>query len=272
MKNNVNVIDWSRQTIVLTGAAGGLGEALAEALSQRGARVVLVGRSAEKLDALATRLQQTSFVADMTQADDRQRLVQFLQRQESSLTGLINNAAVTHEGLFNEATETDIERVISTNLTAPVALTRQLLPLLKVQQGWVLNVGSVFGAIGFPGQVLYCASKFGLRGFTQALQRELKAHDACIMYAAPRAIKTSLNQGLLSQLNQRLKTPQDPPQQVALQLIKQIQRQKQIQTLGWPERLFVRLNGLWSELVSRSLRKTRDTLYQLIEENHHEKN
>ncbi|WP_290654305.1 SDR family oxidoreductase [Idiomarina sp.] len=265
-------IDWSRQTIVLTGASGGLGEALAEAFGKKGAHLILVGRSAEKLEALAARLQQTPFVADITAHSERQRLYQFIQQQARPLTGLINNAAVTHEGLFRDASAEDIELVISTNLTAPVALTHQLLPLLSNEQGWALNVGSVFGAIGFPGQALYCASKFGLRGFTQALQRELKPSDVRVMYAAPRALKTSLNHGVLNRLNQRLNTAQDQPQQVAQQLVKQIERQQLLQTLGWPERLLVRLNGLWPEQVSRSLGKTRNMLYQLIEEYRHEKN
>jgi len=228
--------NWQQQTIVLTGAAGGLGQALAEALSQRGARLIMVGRTIGTLDALAKRLNQTSFVADLTQQSERVRLLKFITEQGAAVTGLINNAAVTHEGLFGNATADDIERVITTNLMVPIALTHDFLPVLSANKGWVLNVGSVFGAIGFPGQGLYCASKFGLRG-----------------------------------LNTTLKTKQDAPQRVAQQLATQIERQSWLRTLGWPERLFVRLNGLWPEQVGRSLKKARDTLYQLLEEYRHEK-
>ena len=268
----MNALDWSRQQIVLTGATGGLGMALAEVLSHRGAQLILVGRSATKLDALASRLQQKSVVADIIKAPERQRLYEFLLKQPQPVTGLINNAAVTHEGLLADAEVDDIYNVISTNLIAPMVLTRQFIPLLGETNGWILNIGSVMGAIGFPGQSLYCASKFGLRGFTEALQRELRASDVRVLYAAPRAIKTALNQGLLCRLNQQLNTPQDDPKQVALQLLSQIERQQPCKTLGWPERLFVRLNGLWPEQVSRSLRKVRDTLYQLMKEDHHAKN
>jgi len=232
--------NWQQQTIVLTGAAGGLGQSLAEALSQRGARLIMVGRTSGTLDALAKRLNQTPFL-------------------------VINNAAVTHEGLFGNATADDIERVITTNLMVPIALTHDFLPVLSANKGWVLNVGSVFGAIGFPGQSLYCASKFGLRGFSEALNRELLNSDIHVMYAAPRAIKTSLNNGLISRLNTTLKTKQDAPQRVAQQLATQIENRSWLRTLGWPERLFVRLNGLWPEQVGRSLRKARDTLYQLLD-------
>jgi short-subunit dehydrogenase len=153
----------------------------------------------------------------------------------------------------------------------PIALTHHFLPVLTANTGWILNVGSVFGAVGFPGQSRYCASKFGLRGFSEALNRELLSSDINVMYAAPRAIKTSLNKGLISRLNATLKTKQDAPQQVARQIATQIEKQSWLQTLGWPERLFVRLNGLWPEQVGRSLKKTRDTLYQLLEEYRHEK-
>ncbi|MGM0429231.1 MAG: SDR family oxidoreductase [Pseudomonadota bacterium] len=262
---------WQQQTIVLTGAAGGLGQALAEALSQRGARLILVGRTRSTLEALAERLNQTSFVADLTESSERKRLLEFIKAHSASVTGLINNAAVTHEDLFINATVDDVERVITTNLMVPIALTHHLLPLLTANNGWILNVGSVFGAIGFPGQSLYCASKFGLRGFSEALQRELLNSDINVMYAAPRAIKTSLNNGFISRLNAALKTKQDDPQQVAQQLTRQIENQSWLQTLGWPERLFVRLNGLWPEQVGRSLKKARDTLYQLLEEYRHER-
>lgn len=263
--------NWQQQTIVLTGAAGGLGQSLAEALSQRGARLIMVGRTSGTLDALAKRLNQTPFLADLTQQSERARLLKFITEQGAAVTGLINNAAVTHEGLFGNATADDIERVITTNLMVPIALTHDFLPVLSANKGWVLNVGSVFGAIGFPGQGLYCASKFGLRGFSEALNRELLNSDIHVMYAAPRAIKTSLNNGLISRLNTTLKTKQDAPQRVAQQLATQIENRSWLRTLGWPERLFVRLNGLWPEQVGRSLKKARDTLYQLLEEYRHEK-
>lgn len=261
--------NWKQQTIVLTGASGGLGRAMATALSQRGATVILVGRDVAVIEALAEQLDQEFIIADLTQTQQRTELLQKLESRGTRMTGLINNAAVTHEGLFEDATIADLEKVIATNVTAPLALTHQLLPLLARHSGWVLNVGSVLGAIGFPGQALYCASKFALRGFSEALQREL-ASNIDVMYAAPRAINTDLNHGLIRRLNTRLKAPQDDPKQVADQLLRQIERRRPLQTLGWPERLFVRVNGFWPEQVGRSLKKTRNTLYQLIEEEHHE--
>lgn len=260
-------VNWPAQTLVLTGASGGLGQALAEQLSRRGARLLLVARSTEQLSALATRLKQTAVAADLATEAGRQRLQECVQALSTPLTGLINNAAVTHEGLFADATAEDIEAVIETNLKMPLLLTHQLLPQLRTNHGWVMNIGSVFGALGFPGQSLYCASKFGLRGFSEALQRELMADDVTLLYCAPRAIRTHLNKGLINRLNQRLKTAQDSPQWVAAQVIQQIEQQQHSQTLGWPEKAFARINGLWPEQVARSLRRARQTLYKLLEDN-----
>ena len=131
-----------------------------------------------------------------------------------------------------------------------------------------MNVGSVFGAIGYPGQSLYCASKFGLRGFTEALRREQTDPLVTLMYCAPRAIKTDLNQGVIARLNQRFNTATDTPEVVAKQIIQQIDKGQASQTLGWPERLFVRINGAFPEWVEKSMKKPRQLLSQLSKELH----
>lgn len=259
-------INWKSQSIVLTGACGGLGTQLAEQLSAKGARLLLLGRSQPELTALAERLHQDYLVLDLRAPNATVQLHDFIEQQSLSITGLINNAATTHEGLLEEATTEDIQRVIDTNLTVPVALIYRLLPRLRANHGWVMNIGSVFGAIGFPGQALYCASKFGLRGFSEALQRELQPEDVRVLYCAPRAIQTQLNNGVISRLNQQLKTSADAPEWVAQQIVHQIEQQQPLKTLGWPEKLFARLNGLLPELVNRSMKKPRILLHQLIKE------
>jgi short-subunit dehydrogenase len=259
-------INWKSQSIVLTGACGGLGIQLAELLSAKGAKLLLLGRSEPELTALAAHLQQDCFVLDLCASDAISHLHQFIEQKNLRITGLINNAATTHEGLLEDATSEDIQRVIDTNLTVPVALIHRLLPRLRANHGWVMNIGSVFGAIGFPGQALYCASKFGLRGFSEALQRELQPEDVRVLYCAPRAIQTQLNNGVISCLNQQLKTSADAPEWVAQQIVHQIEQQQPLKTLGWPEKLFARLNGLLPELVNRSMKKPRILLHQLIKE------
>ncbi|MDV6316425.1 SDR family oxidoreductase [Idiomarina sp. HP20-50] len=259
-------VDWKSQTVVLTGASGGLGTQLAEQLSAKRAKLLLLGRSKPELCALAERLHQDYFVVDLRENDAVTKLRAFIEQQNLDITGLINNAATTHEGLFEETEVEDIQRVIATNLTVPLTLIHSLLPQLRASHGWVMNIGSVFGAIGFPGQTLYCASKFGLRGFGEALHRELESDDVQILHCAPRAIQTQLNKGVIQRLNQQLKASADKPEWVAKQIIHQIEQQQPLKTLGWPEKLFTRLNGLLPELVNGSMKKPRALLHQLIKE------
>lgn len=259
----MNTIDWRNQHILLTGATGGLGQELARQLTDKGAKVTLIGRNLGKLEALAKSLQQPFLVADVL-ADDFIDVVDAYMKaqQQEPITALINNAAITFVGRFETAAPAVIENVIYTNLIRPMQLTQLVLPQLP-SFGWVLNIGSVFGAIGFPGQTLYNASKFGLRGFTQGLQREREQTEAKVFYCAPRAIATSMNDGLMSMMNRALKTAEDTPEVVARQALRQIEKGHANATIGWPEKLLVRLNGILPGIVDGAMKKPRLLLKQL---------
>ena len=136
-------------------------------------------------------------------------------------------------------------------------LSRRLLPtLLSSEHATLINVGSSFGSIGYPGFSGYCASKFALRGFTEALQRELADREIAIHYLAPRAVATDINSEAVVAMNAELGNAVDKPAVVAdaVQALLH-QRRSQNRYLGWPERLFVRLNALLPTLVAGSLRK-----------------
>ena len=258
---------WAAQHVLLTGATGGLGSQLARLLTQKGARVTLVGRNEAVLSALAEQLQQPYLVIDMLESAAVTKLADYVQCQHARpVTGLINNAGISATGLFHQQSESLIPQLLQTNLIAPVLFCHGLLPLLPRPHGWILNVGSVFGAIGYPGQALYSASKFGLRGFTEALQREMSDDDIRIMYCAPRAINTPMNDGLMAQFNSQLNTKADEPGYVAQQILTQIEQGQPRKTLGWPEKLFVRINGCLSSLVDGSMQKPRDLLKRLSKE------
>jgi short-subunit dehydrogenase len=99
---------------------------------------------------------------------------------------LINNAGVSQFKLFEQASESDISDIITTNTIAPMQLTQALLPLLKqYDKAQIINMGSTYGSIGFPGYTAYCASKFALRGFSQTLSRELADSNIRVKYLAP---------------------------------------------------------------------------------------
>jgi short-subunit dehydrogenase len=116
-------------------------------------------------------------------------------------------------------------------------------------------VGSTFGSIGYPGYSAYCATKFGLRGFTEALRRELADSLVQVMYFAPRATATAMNPESVTQLNRALGNAMDPPDQVAAQLIAAMKRDQRRCFLGWPEKLLVAINGVLPRLVDRAMLK-----------------
>ena len=130
------------------------------------------------------------------------------------------------------------------------------LPLLRAQpRALVVNVGSTYGSIGYPGYATYCASKFALRGFSEALRRELADTQVNVMYAAPRATRTAMNSTAATALNQALKVGMDDPADVARAVLKAVQSERSELYLGWPEKLFVRINGMLPGVVDRALRK-----------------
>jgi len=242
---------------VITGASGGIGQALVAALLAEGAQLLLVGRQAETLQELAqAHAGKVEVVAaDIRQRSGREAVVAAAQRF-GGINTLINAAGVNHFGLLEQHDETAIAELIELNVTATLQLTHRLLPLLRQQgRALVVNLGSTFGSIGYPGFTAYCASKFALRGFSEALRRELADTQIKVLYFAPRATQTRMNAANVVAMNNELKVAMDDPNSVALQLLATIRREKEERYLGWPEQLFVRLNSLLPRLVDQALRK-----------------
>ncbi|MYM64917.1 SDR family oxidoreductase [Pseudomaricurvus sp. HS19] len=244
--------------VLLTGATGGLGEAMARQLAAAGARLILTGRNQEKLQALKQQLAggpHTTVVVDLHNAGQRQRLVDAVS--ETGIDILLNNAGINYLQLFADAPEEDVALQLEMNLLVPMQLTRALLPVLQAQpEALIINVGSILGSIGFAGSVAYSASKFGLRGFSEALRRELADTTVGVLYFAPRATATPIHTDRMVQMNESLGTSVDKPDYVAQQLLRCIAgKRPHNHYLGWPEKLFVRLNGLLPTLVDKSLFK-----------------
>ena len=252
-------------TAMITGATGGIGEAMATELADRGATVILVARDPIKLVELQNRLLNRSNVnekqihyiaADLLQQAERDRLVTVLEQRQYPLNLLINNAGSSHFGLIESISSEQIDQLLALNTNVPIHLTQLLLPILKRQtQSQIINVGSTFGSIGYPGFATYCASKYALRGFTEALSRELSDSTVKVKYLSPRATQTPLNSAAVVQLNQATGVSMDPPQKVAAQLLKLITTDIDTITIGWPEKLFVKLNQLCPFLLGKAIIK-----------------
>ncbi|MCP2021491.1 SDR family oxidoreductase [Pseudomonas laurylsulfatiphila] len=247
----------SEARVVLTGASGGIGLAIATALCASGAQVLAVARHREPLVPLLERYPDNLcwIRADLTVLSDRREV---LSRAQSigGINLLINAAGVNHFAMLEQLDDSEINSMLAVNISAPICLTKLMLPLLKqADSAMVVNVGSTYGSIGYPGYASYCATKFALRGFSEALRRELADTRVSVLYVAPRATRTGMNSPAAQALNDALKANVDDPQTVAAAVIHAIAGDRRDLYLGWPERFFVRLNSFLPHLVDRGLRK-----------------
>ena len=245
--------------VVVTGASGGIGRALAAQLHRRGAAVMLVGRDMEALrQAIRSIAGSTERLAcqaaDVTTADGRRDVVDRAVAWRCNV--LVNNAGIGEFGFVDEQTDAALERLFAINALAPMQLTRALLPHLHRQpEAAILNVGSVFGSLAYPGFAAYSASKFALRGYTEALRRELADRRVTVHYLAPRSTRTGMNASAVERMNLELGVAMDSPELVARAACDMLEGRRLEAVLGWPEKLFVRINALLPRVVDGSLRR-----------------
>jgi len=246
---------------LVTGGGGGIGGAIADELLRRGASVLLVDRDAAALARAAARLavygeRVGTLTADLTSGTDRQRLCASAAAWRGGVNVLINNAGVNHFRMFADQPPEQLDLAIAINLLAPIHLCQELLPHLQRQgEACILNTGSVFGAIGYPGYAVYSATKFAVRGFTEALRRELADTNVTVRYLAPRATRTGINTAAVERMNDELGVTMDPPELVAKAVCDMLAGRRVEAVLGWPEKFFARMNGVLPRLVDGALRK-----------------
>ncbi|MDP5292889.1 SDR family oxidoreductase [Oceanimonas sp. CHS3-5] len=263
-------MELNNKTVLLTGASGGIGAALAHRLALAGAHLLLQGRDRQRLNRLLAELPHIKrhrvLVADLLNPDDRRALVQQV-RQQGGLDVLINNAGTSQFAWLSDQAPTAVAEQLTLNLTVPVLLTRELLSVLH-RPGLIMNMGSAFGAIGYPGYSVYCAGKAGLRGFSEALGRELAGSGLAVLYFAPRATRTEFNSPATVALNAALGNHTDSPEWVAEQAFIALQRRQKRRWLGWPECLLVRLNALFPGLLDRALARQQATIARFAGHSH----
>ena len=246
--------------IVLTGASGGIGSTLAPALCAEGAQVLAIGRRAGALAELQSRCTRLPgrllpLIADITRDDGRARIVA-AAREAGAPNLLIHAAALGDFGLFEDSDAARREAMLQTNLLAPMALTQALLPQLRSHaEAAVVAIGSTFGSLAYPGFATYSASKFALRGFIEALGREQADTGLRALWIAPRATDTAFNSAAVNALNRELGTRTDSAHDAARQILAALRSGARRHQFGFPEKLFVWLNGAFPALVDRGLRQ-----------------
>lgn len=245
------------RTALITGAGSGIGRALALEAARRGMSVALVGRRATALE--ETRLafghgaRAIVIPGDVTSAAARAVMRERLAGEWHCLDVLVNNAGVLAAGPLATTEDAALQQLVATNLLAPLAMTRDLLPLLRAAPlPRVVNIGSLLGDIPMPLFAAYAASKFALRGFSGALRRELAPLGIAVTHAAPRGARTEATQAI-ARFVEPFEMPLDPPEAIARQVWDAVARGRNSVYPRGRERLFLLLERLFPALVDRAL-------------------
>jgi len=252
------MMDISNKTILVTGAAGGIGSILCKLLAAQGANLILTDYQADALAQLKAELDSQHaaghkmVAAELTTDQGRQEIVSAC----TDIDAVINLAGIMNFNLLENQPPQIIEKTLTINLLAPVLLCHALIPILKIRpEALILNVGSVFGSIGHPGFAAYCTSKAGLKCFSESLARELADTSIRVAHIAPRAAATKLNNDRVNQLNTAMGNKSDTPDHVAGEIVKLFKSNRRLRYLGWPEKLFVHINAIFPGVVHKALVK-----------------
>jgi short-subunit dehydrogenase len=251
----------SGKRILLTGATGGIGELIALNLAKKGAILALVGRNHAKLTALQANIHAGGgkahiIHADLNETGTSQKVAAQAKQQLDEIDILINNAGVLDFIELQDQSDDRIAGMINTNVTALIQLTRAVLPNFQNKnQGHFVFIGSVFGSLGFPHFATYCATKFAVHGFSQALRRELVDTKIGVTYIAPRGIKTPMNDANTVAMWAKTGNKMDDAETVASIVVNALEKEKQEVFIGQPQAFFAWLNGVLPKAVNLGLKK-----------------
>ena len=190
------------RTAFVTGASRGIGLACAQALASTGARVILAARDAAKLEAASAAIPGSTWVTlDMSS----QESIKAAFAKAGPVDILVNNAAVTKDGLALRMKKEDWDSVLATNLTGAFFAIQQVMQgMMKERWGRIINISSIVGETGNPGQSNYVASKAGLIGLTKSLAQEIASRNITVNAIAPGFIDTDMTAGLSDELKQNM--------------------------------------------------------------------
>ncbi|HEY1785329.1 MAG TPA: SDR family NAD(P)-dependent oxidoreductase [Pirellulales bacterium] len=249
---------------IVTGASGGIGEAIARQLSQAGARVLLVARRADRLEKIVADLSVGASSAevanrvallagDITDPAVRTEAVARGQALFGGLDLLVNNAGVGSLGRFEQSSPERLRQVMEVNFFAAVELTRAALPAMYAgRTPIVVNVGSILAHRAIPHAGEYCASKFALRGFSESLRAELAPRGIDVLLVTPGSTETEFFDHALEQGKYPWQQPRGvSPDVVARRTVSAIRRGKHEVTIGLNSRLLIWANRLFPGVVDR---------------------
>lgn len=201
------MFDLTGKTALVTGASGGIGEAIARGLHAQGATLILTGTRAAVLEELAASLAGRTHVipANLSEAAEADRLIKEAEAAAGQLDILVNNAGLTRDGLLLRMKDEDWQTVLDVNLTAGFRLARAALRgMMKRRFGRIIGITSVVGVTGNPGQANYAASKAGMIGFSKALAQEVASRGITVNCVAPGFIESAMTDVLPQEQKDKL--------------------------------------------------------------------
>ncbi|SJZ57405.1 3-oxoacyl-[acyl-carrier-protein] reductase [Enhydrobacter aerosaccus] len=203
------MFDLSGKTALVTGATGGIGGAIARALHAQGATVALAGTRADALDQLKTALGERAhaIAARMDDPADIERLAKEAEAAMGKIDILVNNAGITRDNISMRMKDEEWEKVLQVNLTGTFKLTRAVMRgMMKRRLGRVINITSIVGVTGNPGQANYAAAKAGLIGMSKSLAQELASRGITVNCIAPGFIATPMTDVLTEEQRKTILT------------------------------------------------------------------
>jgi short-subunit dehydrogenase len=208
--------------VLLTGATGGIGAAIARAFAERGASLVLSGRRSDVLEPLAAEVGGRAVVCDLADREDLDRLL----AEAGAVDVLVANAANPASGLLTDLSQEQIDRMLEVNLRAPIALAHALAPAMIARgNGHMVFISSLAGKAASPASAIYSATKFGLRGFALGVREDLRPHGVGVSLVLPGFIRDA---GMFAEANVSLPrgVGTRTPEQVALAVIRAVERNR----------------------------------------------
>lgn len=233
--------------VLVTGATGGIGRAIAQAFSSRGANLVVSGRRPGALQAVATELGARAVTADLGDRGELAGLV----ADAGEVDVLVANAALPGSGMLTELSQAQIDRILEVNLGAPIALARALAPgMMERRRGHLVFISSLNGRVASPHSSLYSAAKFGLRGFALGIRQDLREHGVGVSVVMPGFVSDA---GMFADAGVKLPpgVGTRTPSQVAQAVLRAVERnlaEVDVAPLGL--RLGTRVGGLAPELAA----------------------